>query len=323
VILVGLGDIGINAHLPALLRNPDLDLVALVEPDPARLAAAGKLVPSVVECARDLSTVSVEYDAAVVATPPWVTPRIVRDLLSRDRVVLAEKPFATSVEQIEELEAADPRVRTHVQVGVTYRHHPHLRRLRSMIDEGLLGPRRGIRVVVHDEAASDDPEHGSRMMEALRHGNPLLHEGTHIFDWLAYVTRETYTMTSMSAWRTRDDLPEDNFCRADLIGSAGTRVAIDVSWLEEKQPPSIITVMGDKGYCELDVATFALRLHTRSGVIAYDPETDRTATAFDEQLTAFLRLVHGTHPPDPGVQVAVDALRLMDQAAALAKATDV
>ena len=40
VALVGLGDIGVGAHLPALLRHPEIEVAALVDPEPGRVTAA-------------------------------------------------------------------------------------------------------------------------------------------------------------------------------------------------------------------------------------------------------------------------------------------
>ena len=49
IALVGLGDIAVRAHLPAILRERRAELVALVEPDPGRREAAAGLVPGVPE----------------------------------------------------------------------------------------------------------------------------------------------------------------------------------------------------------------------------------------------------------------------------------
>lgn len=42
--LVGLGDIGLGAHLPALLRHPEVELVALADPAQERREQAARIV---------------------------------------------------------------------------------------------------------------------------------------------------------------------------------------------------------------------------------------------------------------------------------------
>ena len=91
VALVGLGDIGLGAHLPALRRHPDVDVAAVVDPVAERALATG--LESV-----DLADVlASDLTAVVLATPPWVTPDLAVRCLQAGKYVLAEKPVATSV----------------------------------------------------------------------------------------------------------------------------------------------------------------------------------------------------------------------------------
>ncbi|MBA3329594.1 MAG: Gfo/Idh/MocA family oxidoreductase, partial [Actinobacteria bacterium] len=78
--LVGLGDIAVRAHLPALAADPRVSLVAVAEVDPDRLAS---LAPRGVRATRDADSVFADQavDAVVIATPPAATPGLIQAAL--------------------------------------------------------------------------------------------------------------------------------------------------------------------------------------------------------------------------------------------------
>jgi myo-inositol 2-dehydrogenase/D-chiro-inositol 1-dehydrogenase len=136
VALVGLGDIGLSAHLPALIRHPAIDLVQLVDPDPDRRAAVTELgIPTVTELAP-----GADVDGVVLATPPWVTPELTVDCARAGLFVLAEKPVATSMETARVYDKLEPAERGRVQVGLTYRHDPAIAQLATWIANGTRPP---------------------------------------------------------------------------------------------------------------------------------------------------------------------------------------
>ncbi|HEY3632893.1 MAG TPA: Gfo/Idh/MocA family oxidoreductase, partial [Jatrophihabitantaceae bacterium] len=93
VALVGLGEIGRTAHLPALRRHPIATPVLIVDPSAERRALAGD-VPTAPDIDAVLADETIR--AVVVATPPWVTTPLAARILATGRYVLAEKPIAVS-----------------------------------------------------------------------------------------------------------------------------------------------------------------------------------------------------------------------------------
>lgn len=316
IALIGLGDIGLNAHLPALLRHRDVELVCAVDPDPARREAADARLPAGVRAtgAYDKRSIS-EWDAAILATPPWVTPQLVDDLLGHGLYVLAEKPLALELPDAIGLVRKHEEARTHLQLGVTYRHHPNMQVLQRLLADRGLGERVVIRIQVHDEIRDDkDAEHRGRVFAALAHGSPLLHEGPHMFDWLTYLTGESWTLRALSAYASGDDVPGDNLCLVHLSGSNGTAAHLEVSWYSYDPPPSVLCVTGGGGHATLDLRSFELSIRATSGVRHFPSPGDRTAVSFDRQLDSFTGHIRAGLPPDPGIDVALSALRLSDDA---------
>ena len=107
IALVGLGDIAVRAHLPALAREPRAALVAAADIEEKRLAAA----PDGVRRTTDVVSVLTDpdVDAVVIATPPAVTAGLVRTALEAGKWVLAEKPLGLSVAETADVREAPRR----------------------------------------------------------------------------------------------------------------------------------------------------------------------------------------------------------------------
>ena len=321
VALVGLGEIGLGAHLPALLRHQGLRLAAVVDPDPARraLAAEHTAAPAFETLADVLADPVI--DAVVLATPPWVTPGLVGRVAATGRFVLAEKPIAVSSSAAAPLAKLPAGQRKRVQVGLTYRHDPALAVLREWIDGGRLGDGILVRAHIYDERRDPAlPEHARRIEATLAHGMPVVHEGAHVFDWFATLFGGPPERLEDSwAVSTRPDLPAANLCGARLTYPGGVTVLAEFGWLTDAQPRCEISFIGDRGHAELDGFTFDLRLTTAAGVERVAFDDDRTTRCFDLQLDRFTELVTGARAvPSPGLADGLAALEISERVAVLA-----
>ncbi|WP_163511770.1 Gfo/Idh/MocA family protein [Fodinicola acaciae] len=300
--LAGLGDIGLSAHLPAMLRSPEVTLAAVVDPDPRRREIAG--IPAY----EDLSQLPDDIPAVVLATPPWVTTDAIVGLA--DRFVLAEKPVATSVAAAEPLTRIDG---SRVQVGMTYRHDPAMVQLREWIAGGVLGDRLVVRAHIYDERRDPrDPEHTERIRKTLDHGLPVLHEGSHFFDWIGYLLGGEPRIDDAWSVRTAD---VRNLTGARLSYPGGHVALIECGWLTAAMPPCELSVLGDRGYAVLDCRTFSLRLSTEDGERLVEFPGERTQRCFDRQLARFVQLVRGKAEASPSLADGLAALRISERVA--------
>ena len=317
VALVGLGEIGVNAHLPALLAHPEVELVALADPAPARRQHVASLtrVPTVEGLDDVLAMAGV---AVVLATPPWVTPELSVRALRAGRHVLAEKPVATSTEAAAVYDGLTAAERDRLQIGLTYRHDPALEQLREWLTDGVLGHPLLVRAHIYDERRDPgDPEHERRLRDTLRHGTPVVHEGAHVLDWLSYLLGGPPAAVA-DAWalRTDDEFAAPNLTGARLSYSDGTVALVEFGWLTEALPRCEISVLGPNGHVLLDGFTFTLALTTRDGKKVVDLPGDRTTRSFERQLTRFVDLVTGRGGrPAPGLADGLAALALSERIA--------
>jgi predicted dehydrogenase len=310
--LVGIGDIAMAAHLPALRRQSRAKLVAVVDPDPTRVAEVAD-VPGYA----DLVELPSDVDGVILATPPWVTTGLIVRAAEAGRFVLAEKPVATSVTAAMPLVELSDELAARVQVGLTYRHDPAMELLRSWISTDQLGSPLLVRAHIYDERRDPtDPAHEERLTATLAHGTPVMHEGSHVFDWLSYLLGGPPEELA-DAWsvRTSPKLPAANLIGARLRYPDSAMAVVEFGWLTDALPPCELSVLGDRGHAVLDLRTFGLRLDTGGLLDTVDFPGDRVERCFDRQLDRFIDLITGTGDPTPNLADGLAALETSERVA--------
>ena len=140
--IVGLGSWGTRAHLPAFSSLPDVEVVALADPNPeaGQAAAALHQIDRVETDALRLFRDPAGLDAVVVATPDDTHRDLAIAAFDAGLHVLCEKPLAYTVEQAEEMVAAAERAGKVGKIGFLFRFSPVVTRMQQLVREGLIGP---------------------------------------------------------------------------------------------------------------------------------------------------------------------------------------
>jgi predicted dehydrogenase len=317
IALVGLGDIAVRAHLPALLGDDRAELAAVVDVDEARLVAASALVPGVRATARVEDVLDDDsIDAVILATPAWVTPGLVRATLEAGKYVLAEKPLAPTLAEQLELRSV-PGAADRLQVGLTYRHHPAIDRLRELVASDALGRPLYIQASVCDERADPvgEPENYARRLRALEHALPVVLDGIHACDRLNLLFGEAPVDLTAWALTSSPDYASPNVNGAALTYGDGSIVRLEVVWLYPVLPPAQFVVTGPLGRAVLHPPTFELQIEIdgRREVVA--PPGDKTESCFALQLERFLAACSEGTAPVPGLEDALAASELCERIA--------
>lgn len=140
--MVGAGWWATTVHLPAMVRNPEIELVAVCDPSPDRAQAAAARF-GVVSSHEDLVELLAprtgigELDGLVVATPHDTHHRIVAAALTAGVHVLVEKPMTTGADDAWDLVELAQRHRRHLVVGLTYQFAPAARRVQQAVREQI------------------------------------------------------------------------------------------------------------------------------------------------------------------------------------------
>ena len=313
--VVGLGDIAVRAHLPALAARDDVSVAAACDADPDRLDAA----PSGARRTADAASVFADpdIDAVVIATPPSATATLVRSALEAGKYVLAEKPLGRSVAEAAALADA-PGVRERLQIGLTYRHHPAVERLRELVRSGALGGPLLIQAAICDEAADPgrDPVGHARRLRSLERLPPVVSDGVHACDRINYLLGTS--PVEVTGWSVRTD---PSFACANVNGGAlayadGTVARLEVVWLTPVLPASEFVVTGAKGRAVLDPPTFRLLVDFADGRREqHEPPGDKTTVCFAIQLERFVEHCFAGTPPVPGFDEALASIELAERIA--------
>lgn len=314
--LVGLGDIAVKAHLPAIAANPRAELAAVAELDPARLRAAA---PPGTHATGEPAELFADpaIDAVILATPAAATVELARAALLAGKYVLAEKPIAPTTEQALALGEV-PGALDRLQIGLTYRHHPAIDRLRQLLDEGALGRPLLIQAAICDERADPDgdPEGYARRLRSLERMAPVVSDGVHACDRLNLLLGAQ--PASVTGWSLTTDAA---YARPNVNGGVltyddGTVARLEVVWLTPVLPPSQFVVTGPLGRATLDPPTFGLTVELADGSVErLDPPGGKTEVCFALQLERFTEACLGGTAPVPGFAEALASLELAERIA--------
>jgi predicted dehydrogenase len=140
VAVIGCGWWATYAHLPALQSNPRAEIAALVEHDPARLAAAGLEfgVPATYTDPERMLA-EVELDAVVIAAPNALHHPLAKLALEAGKHVLVEKPMTIEPADARELTALAGERGVQLLVGYPLHYNAQTLALRAAIASGAIG----------------------------------------------------------------------------------------------------------------------------------------------------------------------------------------
>ncbi len=130
--VIGCGRIFERGHLPAILRSPDFQLAAVLDPAAERAAAAAAAAPSV-RVARDVTELTEGVDAVLVASPPATHREVASAVLACGRGVLVEKPMGVSLEDARAIRAAAAASGAVLRAGFVRRFRAPYRRVRELV----------------------------------------------------------------------------------------------------------------------------------------------------------------------------------------------
>jgi myo-inositol 2-dehydrogenase / D-chiro-inositol 1-dehydrogenase len=316
IAVIGCGDVAISRHLPALAASPEVRLVACCDREQDRAAAAARQFKALrATTSVDEVLGSTDVDAVIVATPPWVTPRIAIAALEADKDVLAEKPIALTLDEAIAVRRASNASKAFLQVGFVLRHGLLFGTLRRWVSEDRLGSPLDLRVSIFDERLDpeDDPEHYRRIMATLEHGAPCIHDGAHTMDHLHFLLGER--AAGISAWgrSTRPEFPRPNLNGAVIEFSNGHRARVEIGWFLPSFPPSEWTIVGPKGLATFNPDTASVALRAEDGDETMALGEAWIPACFREQLATFVEAVRSRTAPEPGPNAAIASLALSQQ----------
>ncbi|GAA4007248.1 Gfo/Idh/MocA family oxidoreductase [Streptomyces marokkonensis] len=244
-VLVGFGWSGREIWLPRLMANGEYEVVAAVDPDPARreafTAATDRPAFGDVDALR-----AEDADLALVASPNHLHAAIARRLLTRGLATFVEKPVCLSSAEADTLAEAERAGGVPLLAGSACRYRADVRALADLVGE--LGHLRHIDLV-WERACGVPRSQGWFTSLAEAGGGVLFDLGWHLLDVLetiagplAFVQAAASTSYDhvndprwTAAWRHDQPTPEldadvEDTVRGFLVTGSGLSVGLRASW---------------------------------------------------------------------------------------------
>lgn len=140
--IVGCGWIAERDHIPAMLRSPEVDIVATADPSVERARLAGHLAGLAERaCFPDYRQLLDREDVDVisVAAPPSTRVQIVTDAAAAGKHIVCEKPFALTLDEADRMISACERAGVTLAVYHNYLYYYEHRLASRLIAEGAIG----------------------------------------------------------------------------------------------------------------------------------------------------------------------------------------
>jgi predicted dehydrogenase len=298
--MVGCGAVAEQYHLPAVEACPEVELVALVDPDRRRaLELGGRFGAALV--LEDHARLVDAVDAAIVAVPNRLHAQIASELALAGIHILVEKPLARTTAECDAIAEASRTSGVVVAVGHDFRQFPVAGTAKAILAGGLVGEIESVELLQST---------GGRWPYATTYvysreeagGGVLIDFGVHMLDllswWLGELSVERYADDAAGGVETE--------CTLELATASGASVHVEVTRLRPMRDTAV--VRGTKGVLEVGIFEPALlRLSPGAAVGAlagnvFDPEFDDAPlrTVFRRQLEDFVRAVRtGSEPAVP------------------------
>lgn len=253
VAVIGCGDIS-SLHFDALTGLDGVELVAVCDTDPGRLAAAvaEQRVPgfaSHVELFDAASTAAVPLDAVHVTTPHHEHASIAIAALERGIHVLLEKPLAHSRADAALLLAAAEASTATLGVCFQNRYNAPVQAAKAILDSGELGAIRGIAATVlwhrTPDYYRDRPWRGQW---ATGGGGLLMNQAIHTLDLVQWFGGAVTSVQGHASTRALGDVIEvEDTAELALVHSSGARSMLYATLAHSTNLPVSIDVELERG----------------------------------------------------------------------------
>ncbi|WP_206955424.1 Gfo/Idh/MocA family protein [Trinickia acidisoli] len=246
--VIGLG-IG-RKHIEGWREHPDVDVVAIADPDTKRLAERGDAFGIAARYTSAEAMLAAEkLDVVSVCTPNKFHRELTIAAFEAGAHVLCEKPMAMNAEEAREMLRAADRAGRRLMINFSYRFSAQSRALKAQVDAGLFGEFYFGRTVWHRRRGL--PGFGGWFgTKALAGGGPLIDLGVHRLDlalWLmgypkpVWVLGSTYDPIGRElAARTGKTFDVEDLAATLIRFDNGATLVLEASWATNIQEAELM-----------------------------------------------------------------------------------
>lgn len=340
--VIGLG-VG-RVHAEAFHDLPDVELVALCDANPVRLADIGR------ECdvAEDhLFTdykemlKAVSLDVVSVCLPNALHPDVSIACMEAGAHVICEKPMAINTSEAERMSAASDRTGRKLMIVYNFRYRPDSLWLYDLVRGGQLGRVYHVNISWRREAGIPGAGYGWFGNGALSGGGALIDLGVHVIDLILWMldfpavqtvsgeVRNEFGRHGRKVWGVPSGEANDRFdvedgATAFIRLDGGVNVFLQTTWAEHARPGEDrlrVELQGTGGTVVLDIPNYTredtLRYYTEieGAPVTVVPKVrwyDGVPYIHPGYLAAAVRSLHGEGPPPSDAEQGLVTVRILE-----------
>jgi len=316
IALVGAGYVAEMAHLPAYVSHPAVELVAVVEEDPARrnkIREAFGFKRGYEDFTRMLGREDI--DAVDICTPNYLHAPMAIAALRSGRHVLCEKPLARNATEGKKMVDMARESGKVLMVAMNNRFRRDVNLLKTFVKRGELGKVQLVKIG-WQRIARDWKRRQWFTDQRMAGGGALLDLGLPLMDlaiWIAGFRKPLSVSCSVFGRKGRGGV-EDAAC-AMVRFTAGACLMLEVNWnLREPRDQSYLQVYGSKGAGLLN----PLEIHKSiQGVLAnVTPALQSSHHYYQEsyrrEIDHFVECVQKNKTPRSSGRDALPVIQLLD-----------
>jgi len=251
VLVTGAGSIG-RRHM-ANLRKLGVQKLAAADPDASRLRPVVEELG--VESFPDLEAALAAFNPNVVfvCTPPVFHVQNALQALQHDADVFIEKPLAHSVDGVSELKTEAGRRGRVVYVGYNLRFHPAIQRLKSLVEDGVVGRIQWARAEVGQYLPDWRPWQDYRQSYTARRelGGGIILDASHEIDYLLWLLGPPRELTSMAGRVSGLEVDVEDCATILMRLRSGAQADVHMDFVQ-RSPSRSCVLAGDLGTLQWD-----------------------------------------------------------------------
>ena len=238
--IVGYGDLASSVYGPAIRSlEPNVELAAVVEPDPSRRQQASENLPGV-PCLASIETLISDAtpEGILIATPPTTHADLAEVAFDAGLAVYVEKPLAASESDGQRILEAWRRAGTPGMVGFNYRFNPVVEQLRASLADSEFGRPVAVRTSFSLATSTLPPWKQIRK----RGGGALLDLASHHIDLVSFIFASEIVRVGCRIWSQKSE--DDNaMLTLELDSGVNVQTFVSLTTAEEDR----IEVFGESG----------------------------------------------------------------------------
>ncbi len=333
VAVIGCGNIANAAHIPAYMKNENVEIKYFCDIIPERAEkcvekyGCGKAVADYHDFLNDP-----EIDAVSVCTHNDFHSIITIDFLRAGKHVMCEKPAARILSEALEMQKVAHETGKILNIGVVNRFNTYVMKIRELIESGELGE------VYHVYASFRSHRSipgigGDFTIKAKAGGGSLIDWGVHFIDLVLYCCGDpkpltasgeafcklgkdikNYTYTSMWAEDTKDEngIYDVDDSVVGIVRTEGPVVSFNGAWAQNiGEREMFIDFMGDKAGIRLQYCSDFQLWSVKNGMLTETKVAAKQTDMYENEINDFIRCIKTGDKNQQYIDYAVETSKIL------------